>query len=96
MRAGFPQGKPGKQDAKRIATFAYHLLRRRKRLIKKNKKAEFLLGVPLSVFFCQFAKLSRQNLCQNRQRGVYYMLMNLCGLTEGSIINGRMLSAKLK
>ena len=35
MCAGFPQEKPGKQDAKRIATFAYHLLRRRKRLIKK-------------------------------------------------------------
>ncbi len=48
MRAGFPQGKPGKQDAKRIATRpAHQLLRCGKRLTKKKLKAEFLLGVPL-------------------------------------------------
>lgn len=51
MCAGFPQEKPGKQDAKRIATFAYHLLRRRKRLIKKIKKRNFFWEFRFQFFF---------------------------------------------
>lgn len=56
MCAGFPQGKPGKQDAKRIATFAYHLLRRRKRLIKKTKSG-ISSGSSAFSFFLSICKI---------------------------------------
>ncbi len=39
------------------------------------------------------------NFSQRKHRcnaSFFLLLMNLCGLTEGGIINGRMLSAKLK
>lgn len=69
MRAGFPQGKPGKQDAKRIATFAYHLLRRGKRLIKKTESGiSFGSSAFLSILYC-LAKFSKilTNFCPKKR-----------------------------
>ena len=49
MHAGFPQGKPGKQDAKRIATRpAHQLLRCGKRLTKKTESG---ISSGTSAFF---------------------------------------------
>ena len=58
MRAGFPQGKPGKQDAKRIATRpAHQLLRCGKRLTEKTES-----GISSDMYPFYWTKVKRGHI----------------------------------